>query len=240
MRRVLLCLSVLLWASPSQAAMAYIKSTVTTSASGTTHAWTHTAATAGSLLRACARLGSETITLTIADNKSNVWALEQGPIDHANGGVTVRGYCWYAVNIAAGDTIITVTSSATTQCRCTSDEYSGADTVDPFDVATSSNNILTSTTPSLSHTPTAAGPGMVMGAFLGGGNCTFTAGTGYTAHTTGDAIKTEEKAYSGTGAITVDGTCSTAQHWIVLAATYTAPAAAATTRPQVIGGVGVF
>lgn len=85
--------------------------------------------TAGSLLLCVVRHGLQGVTMSVADSQGNSWQ-EAGDLQLFSTGV----WLFYAANCQAGANTVTATSggAAATMRMCIA-EYSGADTVSPFD-----------------------------------------------------------------------------------------------------------
>jgi hypothetical protein len=137
---------------------------------------------AGNLLTAsCLNDSNATATFSASDNKSNAWASAVSQGDSAVAGLAA---ILYAKNVAAGNTTVTITSSASISFKALIQEWSGSDTSAPL-AAHDSDQVGSGT----NHQASASGvnPGAACICLVCAcaqntlGTCT--AGSGYTAET---------------------------------------------------------
>jgi len=141
---------------------------------------------------------------SVTDNRGNTYSKIQ---DGTNG---VKGEMWYAKNAAAGATTITISfTSNYHDISVIAREYSGIDTTAPLDKQQEANDSDWLQSHSSGATPTTSqADELVLGAYVGDANSTYTAGSGYgnlTSQNGYDAwtsIAMEDKTVSATGAQT--------------------------------------
>ena len=180
MKRLLFSVLLLLCANPAWGAGAFAQ-VANATVTATTCAVTLNGTTAGNALVFVDNINSVTLT-DGTPSGGGTWTLGRGP-DPV--GTNQRSYSWVAPNIAGGNVTTTVTHSGSVFARCFLAEISGIATSSPIDGSGAAN---VSTSPMDSGPLTTTATDFIVG--YGGNmiaNDTFTAGTGFTIPTNGQA-----------------------------------------------------
>ncbi len=207
----LLLLLFLLAATPAHGAIARVNSaSLGDNAAAATIAAPATSHTAGNLLVVYIAWAGTTVTVTgITDTAGNTYSQCTGALaSDVNAG---RSDLWFAKNIAGNaSNVVTVTFSASIDFRRIAVfQYSGADTVSPFEVAVNTSGTGTSLT-SPSFSPAASGNVNVAGGDQSASGNTWTAGANYTLGPLPGSSYTEDRIAAPAGAQTASITNSAA------------------------------
>lgn len=168
--------------------------------------------TAGSLLVLVVHTYSNSVTVVgVTDDKSNTWT---EAVTARSGSITERVQIWYATNVAAGATAITVDQSGSTNRRWHVYEVSGFTDWGALTVITS-ENASNSSAPSLTLTSVEANSFVIGGISIQ--DQSFTPGGAYTQAYNGQGNYRQSGQYDAdsgaAGNVTVDCTLGGATNW---------------------------
>jgi len=230
MKRIIILFFLAFQASTSYAAYTYVQtSMVSGTVNGLGGGFGGSSVTAGNLLVSIIHVNSNSDVITsISDDKGNTWTRASISPDISGG---ERVYIYYAYNVAAGVTGVTLSVSGGSAYRNNLIEFSGSSTSDPLD-QTGTNSGTPSSNPSVTLTGNAANDLLV------GGLTTFssasTEGGSFTQVSNGNTWYYESAEYlldsGSSGSKTVDWTASS-QNWTAAAASFKLPSVA-TVAPQ--------
>lgn len=168
--------------------------------------------TAGSLLVLVVHTYSNSVTVVdVTDDKSNTWV---EAVTARSGSITERVQIWYATNVAAGATAITVDQSGSASRKWHVYEVSGFTDWGALTVITS-ENASNSSAPSLTLTSVEANSFVIGGISIQ--DQSFTPGGAYTQAYNGDGNYRQSGQYDAdsgaAGNVTVDCTLGGATNW---------------------------
>lgn len=216
-------------------ATAYVQGAKAMQWSGTSLAVALNGVSAGSVLAVYVYWGDPTATCSLADSKSQSYTVKHGATTLASQG---RSSLWYAKNVAAGNTTITATISASAFAVIEVHEISGCDTTEPYD--TSAVNAQTDPGTGANAVTSGSITPSVNGCYLFGATQAV-AGTSATINADWTSRQTQNGMYSGdivqtsAGAKAFTATGSNAfEDYISIIVAFKPPAAAGTSISRLI------
>lgn len=158
-------------------------------------------------------------TITVSDNRGNTWNLVYNTVVSGIGRIAF----YYAQNVAAGSTTVTVTQTGAFTGLVVA-EYSGIATTSSFDQTNSGSAV--SSSPSSGNVTTTQADELLVGFATTEPGVTWTAGTNFTlrdANSSGQ-LQLEDRIVSATGTYAATFTMSASQRWGCGIATFKASA----------------
>lgn len=231
MKRLLLAL--ILLCGTSWGTVSFVNDTSGTADNGdTTIAATAASHTAGNLLVVHV-MGSETANTvsSIADTAGNTYT--QGTSCRITSAAVGFTDIWYAKNITgnASNTVTATLSGTTTFRRIVVDQYSGADTVSPFEVCATGSAAASTSVTSGSFSPAAANNVNSGGASSDATQTPFSAGTNYTLRATIGDVASEDRIGAPSGSQTASISGAVSANWLFSVASFKQAGAAGPPAP---------
>jgi len=173
--------------------------------------------TAGNLIVVAIRVGPPTTTtVAVKDSNGNSYTLARSQVQ-----TTDRHQTWvyYANNIAAGPTTVTVTLSTTATLRVAIHEYSGLNTVAPLDQTTSAQG--NGTAPTSGSVTTTAASELLFGMGSSANAQSWTAGTGYALRQApAGKLETADQIVAATGSVSASASLGASDDWTAIIVTF--------------------